>query len=55
MTQFRFFIEARRKNAIGIKQKFVVLKEGETREAAELTLYDDYEHINITFVEVIYE
>ena len=53
--RFRFNIEARRRGGIGIKQRFMPVREGVDRDAAQLALYDEFEHIGVVSVEILPE
>jgi hypothetical protein len=53
--RFRFNIEARRVGGFGVKRRFIVEREGANRDAAQLGIYDEYEHVNVVSVEILPE
>lgn len=53
--RFRFDIKARRRGAIGWPDRFIVERGGADRDAAQLALYDEYEHIEVIGVELLAE
>lgn len=46
MPRWRFYFNGCKKGAIGIRYPITAERDGETCEAAELALYDEYDHIS---------
>ena len=50
MNRYAFNIVAKRRNAIGVYERFEPTVDAETLKQAELALYDHYDHIRIVSV-----